>query len=105
MDVLNERMHALQLGLKEARAGSGAADGSRASAALQQVRDLLDHTTPNPSDSTSLSIRTSLVKVSYIVILQLVLILYPTYQSSRINTSRLSGSPTDRSFRTIILYD
>ncbi|XP_063832771.1 uncharacterized protein LOC135081918 [Ostrinia nubilalis] len=76
LDALNERWHAAHAALHhlntrisatEATAvmregGSAWAGGARAQ--LQLVRDLLLHTSPNPSDHTSLAIRLSLVKVS-----------------------------------------
>ncbi|KAL0868146.1 hypothetical protein ABMA27_007698, partial [Loxostege sticticalis] len=74
LDALNERWHNAQAKLHQLksristqeatavmREGSASwAGGARTQ--LQHVRDLLHHTSPNPSDHTSLSIRLSLVK-------------------------------------------
>lgn len=74
LDSLNERWHGVARALQLLRdrpsnAGPPASPGppappSTASSALRHVRDLLDTTSANPSDATSLSIRLSLVKVN-----------------------------------------
>lgn len=72
LDALNERWHSATRALQELRSttvtqsltSSHMPDATeRARAALHSVRELLDTTSANPSDRTSLSIRLSLVKV------------------------------------------
>lgn len=77
LDSLNERWHGAARALQALRerlaadaeataprpASAGGAGAGSATATLRHVRDLLDTTSANPSDATSLSIRLSLVKV------------------------------------------
>lgn len=63
LQALRERLAAAAVDARPARPSSAGGAGT-AAASLRHVRDLLDTTSANPSDATSLSIRLSLVKVS-----------------------------------------